>query len=294
MSPPRPAAQTAGDEPPTAIPVGLGSQIYDSSLMTESVPPDPTSCGDAFPGPFSNTMWFSYTPTRDRLTVVDVNSFVSENPDQNFLAIVFVYAVTSSGLQLVGCSAFPATVVFPAEAGTTYLIMVAGLSAEVTGEPELSDRGGVFELTLREIRGRVLSERFRVAETFPDEFLLEECGFPVTTSVDDKVIVKTFYSGSAEARALTVHVTGSVTFTNTTTGTSVTFKYARMSVDQFHGTVTFVGLPIKVSVGGGTVILDAGKIVFNPETGEVTFEGGPHPTFYEPVDLCGLLSGSGA
>ncbi len=66
-----------------------------------------------------------------------------------------------------------------------------------------------------------------------------------------------------------------------------------MVIVTFDGSVTFVGLPIKVSVAGGTVILDAGKIVFNPETGEVLFEGGPHPTYYEGFDLCRVLSGSG-
>jgi hypothetical protein len=288
------AAQVAGDDPTTAIPVALGTQTYDSSAMTAKVPPDPTTCGDAFPGPFSNTMWFSYTATRqDRLVIADVNSFVSpDDPTKDFLAIVFVYAVGPGGeLTLVGCSAYPATVTFPAEAGTTYLIMVGGLSAEVTGEPELSDKGGTFELTLRALRGLVDRDHFRATDTFQDEELNDDCGFPVEISFNDNVTVKTFFSADGTPRMFTDHVSGVTTFMNLDTGTKVTLKYARLLVDRFDGTIAVIGMPIRVSVGHEIVVMDVGKLVINGETGEVIFEGGHHPTFFDGFDLCGLLAG---
>ena len=112
------AAADPGDEPATAITVTAGTTRGDSTNMTSNAAVDPASCGE-FEG-FSNTMWFAYTPAKSGTTVVDLSSFVSDDGSTNFLAILFVYAKAANGdLTLVGCSAYPATFVFSASAGTT-------------------------------------------------------------------------------------------------------------------------------------------------------------------------------
>lgn len=277
------AAVEPGDEPGTAITVGTGVSRYDSTSMTESGA-DPADCAPDFAGPFSNTMWFSYTAERTALTVVDVNSFVSVDGSTDFLAIVFVYASS----QLVGCSAFPATVMFGAEAGTTYTILVAGLPTGECCPPELSDRGGTFDLSITAIRGRVLIDKFTNSATFLDEGLSEACGFDVSVSFNAKIIVKTFFSAT-EARAFTATVVGSTTFT-AADGTTVLIRYAQIFRDTLDGKIAFIGLDIRASVNGHPVVFDAGKIVLGPD-GQVTFEGGPHPVFYNGFDLCAALGG---
>lgn len=139
----------AGDEPSNAIATTIGENPFDSSASMANAADDPSTCGSDFPGPYAATIWLEYTATKaDRSLTVDVNSFVSEDGSTDFLAILFVYAHTGSGLDLVGCRAYPATVDFEATAGTTYLFMVGGLSAAVTGEPELSDHGGTGILSI--------------------------------------------------------------------------------------------------------------------------------------------------
>jgi hypothetical protein len=280
-----------GDEPATAIPAAVGTIQYDSTAMTSSAA-DPNSCPDPeFAGPFSNTMWFSYTPTRDALTLADVNSFVSPDGSTDFLAIVFVYAQTDTGLDLVACSAFPATVFFPAEAGTTYLIMVGGLSATALPDedPALLDRGGTFDLTITPIRGRILLDHFHDVNTFVDEGLTAECGDgDVTVSFDDHATTKTFFDASGP-RAFTFQISGWTTF-QMGDGPVVKISYHQTFYDYFDGTVAQIGIPIKVSVDGKLLILDAGKVVFGPD-GEVIFEAGPHPILHEGFDLCALLAG---
>jgi hypothetical protein len=283
MLPAGAAAVTPGDEPSTAIPVSAGTAQFDSTAMTSGTQ-DPTSCGDF--EDFTNTMWFSYTPTRSAMTMFDINSFVSE--DQNFLAILFVYKVETGGsLTQVGCSAYPATVFTSVDAGATYLIVSAALDAEDTGEPELSGHGGLFDLTITPVRGRVLMDRFHATDSFVDEFLSEVCGFEVTVSYDDRGIAKTFFD-AAGVRRFTFFVVGSTTFS--TADSSVTFSYAQPFQDDLIGQITFLGIPVKVVVDGEIVSLDDGRLVVTYD-GEIVFDAGSHTTFGEGTDICGLLAG---
>ena len=95
MLPAAAIAAEPGDEPDTAIPVSTGEAIYDSTAMTSNAAVDPASCGEF--EDFSNTMWFSYTPAKSGVTLVDVASFVSEDGSTDFQAIAFVYRVESNG-----------------------------------------------------------------------------------------------------------------------------------------------------------------------------------------------------
>jgi hypothetical protein len=279
------AALEPGDLQTTAITVSAGTSRFDSSEMTESAG-DPTTCGEF--EDFSNSMWFSYTPAKSGLTLVDINSFVSEDGSTDFLAILFVYARATDGtLTAVGCSAFPATVFFTAKAGTTYLIVSAALDAEDTGEPELSDHGGTFDLTIEPIRGRVLTDRFHDSNSFVDEFLSEECGTEVTISFDDRVTEKTFLTATGE-RMFTFFIVGSTTY-STADGSKVTLSYAQTFRDNFDGTFEYLGLPLKVVVDGEVRSLDVGRLVFDEE-GNILFDAGSHLFFGVPVDICGLLA----
>jgi len=277
------AAPLTGDEPSTAIPVSIGTAQYDSTAMTESAA-DPTSCREF--EDFTNSMWFSWTATESKLTMVDINSFVSDG-STDFLAILFVYAQSANGqLTLVGCSAYPATVFFTASAGTTYLILSAALGADDTGEPELSDHGGTFDLTIQAIRGRVLIDRFHAADSFVDEELSDQCGIEVTVSFDDRGMSKTFFTTSG-IRMFTFMVVGSTTFS--TADASLTLSYAQPFRDTFDGNVTILGLPVKVVLDGKVAILDAGRLVLGPD-GSIVFEAGPHPVFETGLDICAELT----
>jgi hypothetical protein len=130
-------------------------------------------------------------------------------------------------------------------------------------------------------------DKFTESDTFIDEGLSEECGFQVTVSYSDKIIVKTFFSGT-EPRAFLFKISGWTTFT-AADGTTVLVRYAQVVQDPFDGTLTFIGLPIRASVDGHTIVIDAGRLVIGPD-GEVIFEGGRHPTFFEGWDICGALS----
>jgi hypothetical protein len=280
------AAADPGDEPATAISVTAGVTRGDSTSMTSNAAVDPSSCGE-FEG-FSNTMWFAYTAAKSGLTIVDLNSFVSDDGSTDFLAILFVYAKAANGsLALVGCSAYPATVTFGASAGTTYLILSAALDADDTGEPELSGHGGTFDLTITAVRGRVISDRFHDADTFVDEFWSAECGTEVTISFDDRGMSKTFVTTSSQ-RMFTAFIVGSTTFSDA--DSSVTVSYAQTYRDNLAGKQTIVGLPQKVVVDGKVYSLDVGRLVFDYD-GNVLFDAGSHQFFNEGVPICDLLAG---
>lgn len=276
-------AVVAGDEPATAIAVGPGTATYDSSAMSENSAVDPATCGD-LPGALSNTMWFRYAPTRDAMTIVDVNSFVSEDGTTDFLAGVAVYRVQGSTHTLITCAAYPATIFLPAKGGATYLILVAGLNAEATGEPELSDRGGTFDLTIQPIKGRVLRDHFHDAGSFVDE---ESCSEPMTVSWDDNGTFKTFLDASG-ARRYTTFFQGATTFA-VDGGATLVIKYAQTFTDRLDGTGVITGLAQDVWLDGQRVVKDVGRLVFDFETGEVLFDAGRHPQWYEGLDICAEL-----
>ena len=282
-------AAEPGDEPGTAIAASAGTTQYDSTAMTESAA-DPAACPDPeFPGPFAATMWFSYAPTRDALTVVDVNSFVSDG-STDYLAILFVFAKTNGGMDLVACSAYPAQVTIPAQAGTTYLIMVGGLtSTPFPDDPALLGHGGTFDLTITPIRGRILRDQFHASDTFVDEGLTEACGDgEVVGSFKDRGSSTTFFNATGP-RVFTFHISGRTMY-QMGDGPIVTVSYHETFYDYLDGTVADIGTPLKVSVDGKTFLIDAGKVVRDSD-GNIIFEAGPHPILENGFDLCALLTG---
>jgi hypothetical protein len=275
------AADLPGDEPGTAIAASVGTTQYDSTAMTASGA-DPASCGEY--EDFTNTMWFSWTAARSSLALVDINSFVSDG-STDFLAILFVYAETNGQRSLVACSAYPATVTFQATAGTKYVILSAALGADDTGEPDLSDHGGTFDLTIQPIRGRILTDRSHDTDTFVSDFWTEECGTEVTVSFDDRTMAKTFFTATGQ-RMFTFMIVGSTTLSSA--DGSVTFTYAQPFRDTLDGTVSILGMPQKTWVNGHElVILDAGRLVLDEDG--IAFVAGPHEQFETGVDVCALL-----
>jgi hypothetical protein len=280
------AAALPGDEPSTAIPASLGTTQYDSTNMTANPSVDPKSCG-VFED-FSNTMWFSYTPTTTTQTQFDVNSFVSPDGSTDFLAIIIVLAQHGSSLDVVACDAFPATVRFRAEAGTTYLIMSGGLGADdVDAPPELTDRGGTFDLTITTTHGQLLADRFHDSDTFVDDGLSADCGFQVTVSFDDSGVNKTFFSSSG-ARMATGFVNGMTTFT-TEGGRVLSLTYASTFRNLQFTEFIQVGVTVKVRLDGKLISVDAGRLVFD-EHFNLAVEHGQHPVFFDGLDICGLLA----
>jgi hypothetical protein len=128
-----PGDELFGDD--LAAPIEIASsdfgvpQPYDTTGATTNSATDPTACeGEfgTFEGPFTETVWHTFTPDESGELIVDVNSF--PGPEDGFLAILFVFADDGAGgVTDVGCSAFPATVRFEAEAGTTYFAMTGTL-----------------------------------------------------------------------------------------------------------------------------------------------------------------------
>ena len=277
-------AAEPGDSPGTAIDVTAGVSTWDSTDMTQG-PEDPASCKD-FPGPEFATMWFRYEPTRRATTIIDVNSFVSEDGSTDYLAGVFVFRDDGGTLTQLDCGAFPATIFLNAQAGATYLIMVSGLSTAATDEPDLSDRGGTFDLSITAIKGRVISDHFHDAGEFLDE---EGCpGGAILVAWDDNGNFKTFL-GATGPRRFTTFFQGSTTFTDVGDGQTLTLKYAQTFFDRLDGSGVITGLAQDVWLDGKRVVKDVGRLVFDVETGEVTFDAGRHPQWYEGLDICAEL-----
>lgn len=171
---PAAAAAPANDEPGGAIPLQLDTPLdFDSSEATAGAA-DPTSCDGShgsFDGPYFSSVWFSYTAKASDRALFLSPPTMQGGPDQ-FLAITFVFEQTAGGLELVDCTAFGNEVSWTPTKGTTYLIMEAGLSSAVTGEPDISDRGGHGTLFLS--RSPSL-DHYR----WSDQWSYDDCGFPV-------------------------------------------------------------------------------------------------------------------
>jgi hypothetical protein len=174
-------AVTATTPPGIDIQAGAKTLALDTAVTFDSrdatiSPDDPTGCDGShgpWPGPYSASVWFQYTATsRDHHLVL--NAPTMQGDPNDFLAISFVYAKTPSGLQLIDCTAFGNDAQWDATAGTTYLIMEAGLSSAVTDDPEFSDKGG---------HGTVILSRLAPSDgkhySWNDRFTYDDCGFRV-------------------------------------------------------------------------------------------------------------------
>ena len=138
--------------------------------------------------------------------------------------------------------------------------MVAGLSTAATEEPDLSDRGGTFEVNITTIKGRVITDHFRDSGEFLDE---EFCpGGAVLVAWNDNVTFKTFLSASGPRR-YTSFFQGATTFTDVGDGQTLTVKYANSFTDRLDGSGIITGLAQDVWLDGKRVVKDVGRLVFD-------------------------------
>jgi hypothetical protein len=133
----KPAPRPTNDEPSTAIDVGLDESVDFTTTRATTASSDPTDCEGSGPvaGPFTETIWYRHTATADGLVVADAGTF-------DYLAVIFAFEQTATGLIQIDCSAFPANVTVGVTDGTTYLFMVGSL-------PE-TPGGGTGQFTLAE------------------------------------------------------------------------------------------------------------------------------------------------
>lgn len=116
------------------------------------------------------------------------------------------------------------------------------------------------------------------------------CAFDIQVNGYDDVVVQDFYDKDGNLVREVVHDD----FVGTESANGVTLastEHATITDDYVTGTETWTGQPLKLSrPGGGTITLDAGKLVYGPD-GSVTVEHGPHP--YADGDVaayCGAFS----
>ncbi len=112
---------------------------------------------------------------------------------------------------------------------------------------------------------------------------LVDCGtFFINGQFEEHGSVTTFFDDAGHPVRLKIHVVFNGQLTNETTGKTLRDapRYT-VFVDVQTGTATVVGLPVHWTIpGGGRIMLDAGNITFDPTTGEIMFEAGPHPLLY--------------
>ena len=139
---------------------------------------DPTDCNGShgsWPGPYYASVWFSITATKNGQ--LNLSAPTMQGTDEDFLAISFVYLKTGSGMTLIDCVAFGNDTAWPAKKGQTFLIMEAGLSSDVTGDTDFSDKGGHGTIAIT----RTANEAHY---SWVDRFTYDDCGVTVEVAAE--------------------------------------------------------------------------------------------------------------
>ena len=223
------------------------------------------------------------------VTMIDANSFVSSDGSTDYLAGLFVYAQTDGGLDPVACNGFPATVFIPAESGTTYLIMVGGLTAAgfPDDDPGLLDRGGTFDLTIEPIRAdpsRPLPRCRHIRRSVPDRGMRRRRRHRV---VQRRGTAKTFFTATGP-RAFTFQIS-----TDDVPDGWWSDRQGQLPPDLprlLRWDCVGNQRSIKVVVDGGAPPSRRRQARLRTGRG-AGLEAGPHPIFHEGFDLCALLRG---
>jgi hypothetical protein len=268
--PPVAAATPSNDEAAGAIPLTAGVAVTFNSIDATTDPTDPTSCDGShgtFDGPYSASVWFSYTATkRDRHLVLSAPT-MQGYPD-DFLAISFVYALGPGGSRtLVDCTAFGNDAQWDAVPGTTYLIMEAGLSSAVTEEPEFSDRGG---------HGSIRIDRLAPSDgkhyAWYDAFTYDDCGFRVEGSGYGSGMFKLkpgrrgdptpYYFDNHESHIITTNPANGKWFREDAQGLYKDQKIVNVEGTIYTFTAVDVGRPYTLTdMEGNRVYFDRGRLV---------------------------------
>ena len=131
--------------------------------------------------------------------------------------------------------------------------------------------------------------------TVPDDFLTEECGFPVTATLKGHYFETEFYDKAGNLR----FVTGHPSYRSTLTSPYAKVTTADVGLDKFtvnpDGTIAWHGTGIHLKLKGHTMAIGLWRLVFDPATGEFVSEeyhGNFDVEFSGLVDaLCDALDG---
>jgi hypothetical protein len=132
------------------------------------------------------------------------------------------------------------------------------------------------------------SETFEESGTIDPWFTCD--GFHLILTYDVTFRVTEYFNADGDLVRARIYVHGSGTFANSVTGESNTGSSPSIYFDDYvAGTTAIVGrLNHNNLPGEGNVALDAGRIVFDMETGEVIFSAGPHPGEAN-IDWCSIV-----
>jgi hypothetical protein len=120
------------------------------------------------------------------------------------------------------------------------------------------------------------------------------CGFPIVEHLEGSLRRTTHFDrDGVDVRVHETITHGVFSATLTANGKSLeAIAPFPLSVDLVTGTVTFVGLRLRVDVPRARpILLDAGRVVLDGTMGEIAFEAGQHPLFDgDTTELCAFFA----
>jgi hypothetical protein len=122
-----------------------------------------------------------------------------------------------------------------------------------------------------------------------DDLTIEDftCGFLIVEVFDGTVRITTFVDDQGNPTRIRIAALFQGTLTNPDTGESIRGQQELiifLDVEQ-PTRETWAGLRFRaVFPGAGAVLLDAGRLILDAETGEVIFEAGRHQVFHEDFE----------
>ena len=125
---------------------------------------------------------------------------------------------------------------------------------------------------------------------FIDEGATAACGFPVQVDISGIQTFQVLFDAAGNPVRIQIH--GNIEGTFSANGITLRqIERGQIFRNLIEDTDTEVGLTFRVFLpGGGTVIADVGRLVFDAE-GNLTFEAGSHPALHgDFAALCAALS----
>jgi hypothetical protein len=120
------------------------------------------------------------------------------------------------------------------------------------------------------------------------------CGFPVTFLDNGTFKLTTFYDDAGNpVKSVATNFRVRYTVSAGAQGRTLTTNAPAVVIESFEeGTELVLGLHNAYHVpGDGVVLLDAGRILIDQQTGEAVFEAGPHQLFAGDADaFCGFFA----
>lgn len=122
-----------------------------------------------------------------------------------------------------------------------------------------------------------------------DDLTIEDftCGFLIVEVFDGTVRITTFVDDQGNPTRIRIAALFQGTLTNPETDESIRGQQELiifLDVEQ-PAVETWAGLRFRaVFPGAGAVLLDAGRLIFDVDAGEVLFEAGPHDVFHEDFE----------